>query len=180
VFTKKSKKEQENISSTKEPIPTFSDLLTETGTFASDTDTGTDASTDAGMDASTDAYFSDADSSQSASSNGVSKSANINLRPSVISEGTEIVGEIRSNGFLTVNGIVRGTLSLHAIQVGATGTIDGNVLCESINIKGNFSGSLDCRDLIICSSAVADGNISFNSITIQRGGIVKGELKKKL
>jgi cytoskeletal protein CcmA (bactofilin family) len=74
---------------------------------------------------------------------------------------------------------VRGTLSLHSIQIGATGILDGNVTCDTMNVKGGFSGQLDCRDLTIGSRAVVDGKVSFKSITIQRGGVVKGELKKK-
>ena len=108
-----------------------------------------------------------------------SKPANGNLKPSIISEGFEFIGEIRSSGYLTIDGTVRGTLSLHSIQIGATGVLDGNVVCDTMNVKGNFSGSLECRDLTIGSRAVVDGKVSFKSITIQRGGVVKGELKKK-
>lgn len=111
--------------------------------------------------------------------NGAPKAAANNLKPSIISEGFEFVGEIRSNGYLTIDGSVRGTLALHSIQIGVTGTLDGNVSCDTMNVKGSFSGSLDCRDLTIGSRAVVDGNIAFKSITIQRGGVVKGELKKK-
>jgi cytoskeletal protein CcmA (bactofilin family) len=111
--------------------------------------------------------------------NGAAKPAVNNLKPSIISEGFEFIGEIRSNGYLTVDGTVRGTLSLHSIQIGVTGVLDGNVVCDTMNVKGNFAGSLDCRDLTIGSRAVVDGKVSFKSITIQRGGIVKGELKKK-
>lgn len=111
--------------------------------------------------------------------NAVAKPAGNNLKPSIISEGFEFIGEIRSNGYLTIDGTVRGTLSLHSIQIGVTGVLDGNVTCDTMNVKGNFSGSLDCRDLTIGSRAVVDGKVSFKSITIQRGGVVKGELKKK-
>ncbi len=111
--------------------------------------------------------------------NAVAKPAGNNLKPSIISEGFEFIGEIRSSGYLTIDGTVRGTLSLHSIQIGVTGVLDGNVTCDTMNVKGNFSGSLDCRDLTIGSRAVVDGKVSFKSITIQRGGVVKGELKKK-
>ena len=114
-----------------------------------------------------------------ANGNGAAKPAVNNLKPSIISEGFEFIGEIRSNGYLTIDGTVRGTLSLHSIQIGVTGVLDGNVTCDTMNVKGNFSGSLDCRDLTIGSRAVVDGKVSFKSITIQRGGVVKGELKKK-
>lgn len=109
----------------------------------------------------------------------MAKPANGNLKPSIISEGFEFIGEIRSNGYLTVDGIVRGTLSLHSIQIGVAGVLDGNVTCDTMNVKGNFAGTLDCRDLTVGSRAVVDGKVSFKSITIQRGGVVKGELKKK-
>lgn len=122
---------------------------------------------------------SESESAVAANGNGGAKPAVNNLKPSIISEGFEFIGEIRSNGYLTVDGTVRGTLSLHSIQIGVTGVLDGNVTCDTINVKGNFSGSLDCRDLTIGSRAVVDGKVSFKSITIQRGGIVKGELKKK-
>ena len=121
------------------------------------------------------------DSGYPAGGNGNSgmKPAVNNLKPSIISEGFEFIGEIRSNGYLTIDGTVRGTLSLHSIQIGVTGVLDGNVTCDTMNVKGNFAGSLDCRDLTIGSRAVVDGKVSFKSITIQRGGVVKGELKKK-
>ncbi len=110
---------------------------------------------------------------------GIKSTSNGNLKPSVISEGFEFIGEIRSNGYLTIDGTVRGTLSLHSVQIGSTGTLDGNLVCETVNVKGNFSGSLDCSDLTIGSRAIVDGKLTYKSITIQRGGIVKGELRKK-
>lgn len=125
------------------------------------------------------AQTADQDSGPYSNSNGGAKPAVNNLKPSIISEGFEFIGEIRSNGYLTIDGTVRGTLSLHSIQIGVSGVLDGNVTCDTMNVKGNFSGALDCRDLTIGSRAVVDGKVSFKSITIQRGGVVKGELKKK-
>lgn len=122
---------------------------------------------------------SETDYNQTSNGNGLVKPANGNLKPSIISEGFEFIGEIRSSGYLTIDGTVRGTLALHSIQIGVSGVLDGNVTCDTMNVKGNFSGALDCRDLTIGSRAVVDGKVSFKSITIQRGGIVKGELKKK-
>ena len=95
------------------------------------------------------------------------------------SERSQALLRDRLAAFETIDGTVRGTLALHSIQIGVSGVLDGNVTCDTMNVKGNFSGALDCRDLTIGSRAVVDGKVSFKSITIQRGGVVKGELKKK-
>lgn len=159
MFNKRKNEEREKIVTMDEPAPVLSTTESEI------------TDTEPPMVEQEDTY--------SSSNSGAVKPANGNLKPSIISEGFEFIGEIRSNGYLTIDGTVRGTLSLHSIQIGATGVLDGNVSCDTMNVKGAFSGQLDCRDLTIGSRAVVDGKVSFKSITIQRGGVVKGELKKK-
>ena len=107
------------------------------------------------------------------------KTASKTMKPSIISEGFEFIGEVRSQGDLTVDGILRGTLSLNTVLVGAGGVLEGDVSCNRMCVKGMFSGRLECIDLIVGSAAVIDGNIAFQSITIQRGGVIKGKLSKK-
>ncbi len=101
------------------------------------------------------------------------------LKPSIISEGFEFIGEIKSSGYITVDGIVRGGITGGSVRIDKNGFIDADVKCSDMNIRGQFSGKLDCKDLTIVAGAVADGDISVQTITIQRGGIIKGELKKK-
>ena len=101
------------------------------------------------------------------------------MKPSIISEGFEFIGEVLSQGDLTVDGTLRGTLSLNTVLVGAGGVLEGDVSCNRMCVKGMFSGNLECMDLIVGSDSVVYGNIAFQSITIQRGGIIKGKLSKK-
>ena len=111
--------------------------------------------------------------------NPSAKTESKTMKPSIISEGFEFIGEVRSQGDLTVDGTLRGTLSLNTVLVGAGGVLEGEVSCNRMSVKGNFSGRLECIDLIVGSQAVVDGNIAFQSITIQRGGVIKGMLLKK-
>ena len=111
--------------------------------------------------------------------NPSAKTESKTMKPSIISEGFEFIGEVRSQGDLTVDGTLRGTLSLNTVLVGAGGVLEGEVSCNRMSVKGNFSGRLECIDLIVGSEAVVDGNIAFQSITIQRGGVIKGMLLKK-
>jgi cytoskeletal protein CcmA (bactofilin family) len=68
---------------------------------------------------------------------------------------------------------------VQTLLIGANGLVDGTVNADSINVKGRLLGTIDCRDLVIGGRATVDGKLSYASITIQRGGTVKGDLKRK-
>jgi len=101
------------------------------------------------------------------------------LKPSIISEGFEFTGDMKSGGSITVDGTFKGNLSVQTLLIGANGLVDGTVNADSINVKGRLLGTIDCRDLVIGGRATVDGKLSYASITIQRGGTVKGDLNRK-
>jgi cytoskeletal protein CcmA (bactofilin family) len=102
-----------------------------------------------------------------------------NLKPSIISEGFEFTGDMKSGGSITVDGTFKGNLSVQTLLIGASGYVDGTVTADNINVKGKLAGTIECRDIVIGGRAIVDGNVGYTSITIQRGGTVKGDLKRK-
>jgi cytoskeletal protein CcmA (bactofilin family) len=107
------------------------------------------------------------------------QSSSVSLKPSIISEGFEFTGDMKSGGAITVDGTFKGNLSVQTLLIGAGGYVDGTVTADSINVKGKLSGTVSCRDLVIGGRATVDGALSYSSITIQRGGTIKGDLKRK-
>jgi cytoskeletal protein CcmA (bactofilin family) len=107
------------------------------------------------------------------------QNSNVSLKPSIISEGFEFTGDMKSGGSITVDGTFKGNLSVQTLLIGAGGFVDGTVTADSINVKGKLSGTVNCRDLVIGGRATVDGALNYTSITIQRGGIIKGDLKRK-
>jgi cytoskeletal protein CcmA (bactofilin family) len=107
------------------------------------------------------------------------QNSNTPLKPSIISEGFEFTGDMKSGGSITVDGTFKGNLSVQTLLIGSGGYVDGTVTADSINIKGVLSGVVSCRDLVIGGRATVDGSITYSSITIQRGGTIKGDLKRK-
>lgn len=101
-----------------------------------------------------------------------------NLKPSMISEGFDFNGDIKSSGALTVDGSITGSITVDNLIVGVTGLVSGTVTAKSINVKGKLAGNVNCSDIIVGGRSVVDGNLTYSSITIQRGGIIKGDLKK--
>jgi cytoskeletal protein CcmA (bactofilin family) len=100
------------------------------------------------------------------------------LKPSMISEGFEFNGDIKSNGSLTVDGSIVGQVTVDNLIVGVTGSVSGTITAKTINVKGKLAGDVNCSDIIVGGRSIVDGNVTYSSITIQRGGIVKGDLKK--
>ena len=106
------------------------------------------------------------------------QSSSVSLKPSIISEGFEFTGDMKSGGSITVDGTFKGNLSVQTLLIGAGGYVDGTVTADSINVKGKLSGTVSCRDLVIGGRATVDGALTYSSITIQRGGTIKGDLKR--
>ena len=98
------------------------------------------------------------------------------MKPSVISEGFVITGDIVAEGGLHVEGTIRGQIKVKAATIGPRGLVDGTLECGSLQIKGRFSGTAICRDLFVSSTAIVDGRIFYQEITAQRGASIQGSL----
>jgi len=98
------------------------------------------------------------------------------MKPSVISEGFEVTGNITAPGALHIEGTIRGQLNLKSATVGPHGVVEGEIECDSLQIKGRFTGTAVCKDLFVASSAVVEGRIYYLEITAQRGASIQGEL----
>lgn len=99
-------------------------------------------------------------------------------KPSVISEGFSLVGDITAQGVLHVEGMIKGTVTTEAVNIGITGAVEGKIQCNSLQIKGAFVGEARCNELVIASKARVRGNITYETLSIQRGAYVEGELAR--
>ncbi len=97
-------------------------------------------------------------------------------KPTVISEGFSLTGDIVSDGILHIEGRTSGTIKASSVNVGPRGQVEGNVACASLHIKGVFSGTAVCGELVIAASAVVKGHITYQLLTIGRGATVEGDL----
>jgi cytoskeletal protein CcmA (bactofilin family) len=97
-------------------------------------------------------------------------------KPSIVSESIEIRGELNSTGALHVEGKVIGKVEAHSVNISSSGSVDGELTCQSLNVKGRFSGTAVCEELLLAGSARLDGNVSYRYITIGPGAVVRGDL----
>jgi cytoskeletal protein CcmA (bactofilin family) len=97
-------------------------------------------------------------------------------KPSILSEGFSFRGEITAKGSIHVEGALNGQIQVDELTIGARGQVEGVVTCSSLHIKGKFSGTATCNELIVTSSASVDGHVVYQTLSVQKGASIKGEL----
>jgi cytoskeletal protein CcmA (bactofilin family) len=97
-------------------------------------------------------------------------------KPSILSEGFSFRGEISAKGAIHVEGSLNGQVQVDELTIGSRGQVEGVVTCSSLHIKGKFSGTATCSELIVTSSATVDGHVVYQTLSVQKGASIKGEL----
>ncbi|MEZ4757869.1 MAG: polymer-forming cytoskeletal protein [Flavobacteriales bacterium] len=93
-----------------------------------------------------------------------------------IMEGTSIEGEIKSDSNLRVDGRVKGTIHVKGrLIVGQSGSIEGEVVCQSSDIEGTVMGRINCQDLLsLKATAKLHGDINTKKLAIEPGAVFTG------
>lgn len=97
----------------------------------------------------------------------------------LISSGTEITGDIISNGDIRIDGVVTGTLNIKGkVVIGPTGRIKGEIVCKNSEISGVVEGKLTVGQLLnLKSSSRILGDISTSKLSIEPGAKFSGNCK---
>lgn len=104
--------------------------------------------------------------------NNAPEGASINL----IGNGTNIVGDITSNGDLRIDGTLNGNLTISGkLVVGTTGKIEGNIQCQNADISGEINGKVTVSELLaLKASAKILGDIITGKISIEPNATFTG------
>ena len=99
-------------------------------------------------------------------------SANINL----IGGGTEITGDITSNGDIRIDGVLFGNITTRGkIVIGETGRIKGEITCKNADISGTADGKLTVSELIaLKASSRVNGDITTGRFSVEPGARFTG------
>jgi cytoskeletal protein CcmA (bactofilin family) len=94
----------------------------------------------------------------------------------LVGDGTEIRGNINSDGDIRIDGRVIGNVITRSKMVlGNSGSIDGDVTANSGDVSGKIKGNLNITDILyLKSSGRIDGNITTSKMVIESGGEFNG------
>ncbi len=96
--------------------------------------------------------------------------------PSIISPDLKIVGDLKSDGEIQIDGTVKGDIKGHMLTVGEQGKVDGSTVAETVRIFGTVNGRVQAKTVRLDKSARVTADISHETLTIEAGAYFEGKV----
>jgi cytoskeletal protein CcmA (bactofilin family) len=102
-----------------------------------------------------------------------------NTTINLISNGTEITGDIKSSGDIRIDGSLTGNLNTKGkVVIGQTGKVNGEIICKNSEISGSIEGRIVVNQLLnLKASSKILGDIVTSKLSIEPGAIFSGTCK---
>jgi cytoskeletal protein CcmA (bactofilin family) len=97
----------------------------------------------------------------------------------LISIGTDITGDIKSNGDIRIDGTLTGNLNTKGkVVIGQTGKVNGEVVCKNSEVSGIVEGKIIVNQLLnLKASSKILGDIATSKLSIEPGAKFTGNCK---
>ncbi len=99
-------------------------------------------------------------------------------RKLTVGPGIRLKGEITDCDTLVVEGHVELSAKSRLIEIAETGTVIGDIEVKTADVSGRFDGNLNVNErLAIRSTGRVSGKIRYNTIEIESGGRISGNVE---
>src|SRR6056297_3406577 len=94
----------------------------------------------------------------------------------IVGVGTEITGDIKTNGDIRIDGFLSGNIKTDGkLVVGETGKIKGEIDCKNSEVLGMIEGKIKVKELLtLKASARIYGDIVTQKLSIEPGSLFTG------
>lgn len=95
----------------------------------------------------------------------------------LISAGTTLKGDIRSNGDLRIDGTIIGNVQSSAkIIIGASGVVEGDIAGSQADIVGKVSGNIRAKEILqLRGDSVVTGNLYAGKLQVEPSATFNGQ-----
>ena len=94
---------------------------------------------------------------------------------SVLGPDIAIKGDLTASKDLHLDGRIEGDIKCAALVQGITSEVTGIVIADSARIAGTIKGSITAGTLVILKTARIEGDVAYESLTIEEGARVNGK-----
>ncbi len=96
--------------------------------------------------------------------------------------GSDVVikGDIEAEADLHLDGKIEGDVVCKRLVQGDTGSIHGAVKAETARLAGRLRGSIETGELVILKTAQIEGDVHYDTLTIEQGARIDGRFAPKV
>ena len=98
--------------------------------------------------------------------------------PSIISNNLNVVGNLKTEGEIQVDGTVEGNVTGRSLVIGERARVVGEIVADDVVVRGNTEGRIRARRVQLTKTAKVNGDIFHESLSIEAGAYVEGQLKR--
>jgi len=97
----------------------------------------------------------------------------------LISAGTQVKGDVESNSGIRIDGHLQGKMDIKGkVVIGASGQIQGDILCQTLEVSGQITGNVHAAELVsLKSTARFTGEIVTRKLAIEPGAVFSGNCR---
>jgi len=99
-------------------------------------------------------------------------------RPSIISAGLEIKGDLACDGDVQIEGLIVGDVRSRTLTIGEGGEVRGEVIADRIQVSGTVQGQIRSRSVNLARSARVQGDVLHESLSIEAGAFIEGNVRR--
>lgn len=90
--------------------------------------------------------------------------------------GTEITGDIKSNGDLRIDGKLNGSVTMEGkLVIGEKGEVDGDINCTNATVSGTLKGRINVKELMtMLKTARVEGDLITGKLSVEPGAEFTG------
>ncbi|WP_205651046.1 bactofilin family protein [Tsuneonella mangrovi] len=99
---------------------------------------------------------------------------------SVIGSDVTIKGDISASADLHLDGRIEGDIACASLVQGESSHVQGAIEAESARIGGTVTGSITARELVVLQTAKIEGDVYYDTLTIEQGATVEGRFAHRV
>ena len=100
--------------------------------------------------------------------------------PSLISSDVSIIGDIKSDGEIHIDGVIEGDIRTEVLQIGRSASVKGEVVADKVRINGTVNGRIKARSVELFGTAHVVGDIMHEDLSIETGAFLDGHCKRNI
>ncbi|MFV0385307.1 bactofilin family protein [Paracoccus sp. (in: a-proteobacteria)] len=99
--------------------------------------------------------------------------------PSILSTDLTVIGNVKTQGDIQIEGTVEGDIRAHQLTIGESATIKGEVVADDVIVNGRVVGRLRGLKVRLTATARVEGDIIHKTIAIESGAHFEGSVQRQ-